>query len=253
MKKKWLLFFIVLLMPQALVKADKIDIQISYGGWTLSPFVSTLENESEDLIRREYTRLMETVIPGYVYSTFLSDVNLSSSGHFYSLGLWYNFKHSRFSAGLKAEYFDFQLPYIIDFEQSIDFLGYQLVSLKTEGEGDVSIKSMTFSLLGRWAALSGNTFKLYLKGGITLFPINGKLFISQNTVIETILGDLTYEGEFDNTLDQIRQWNSSLPSLLISPSLGIQGQLRIMDSVGLFLDVTLSQGGFLSAGLVFFL
>lgn len=240
-------------MAPVLARANRIDIQISYGGWTLSPFVSILENESEDLIRREYARLMETVIPGYVYSTFLSDVNLSSSGHFYSLALWYNFRNSRFSAGLKAEYFDFRLPFFVNFEQSIDFLGYQLVSLSTEGEGNVAFKSTAFSMLGRWAALSGSTLKLYLKGGITLLPLNGRLFISQNTLIQTILGDLTYEGDFNNTLEQIRQWNSSLPSLIISPSLGIQGELKVWKHIGLFLDLTLSQGGFLCAGLSFFL
>ena len=205
------------------------------------------------MVRESYRRFVEDFLPGLALSSFLSRIELSSSGQYFSFAFWYNFKSGQFSLGLKGNYIDLQLPYSIDADQSISFLQYELVNLRTDGEGEVNLNSLTLSLLARWKAVSQDRFGLFLYGGLLIFPYQGDLFIEQDTVVQTPLGDLEYQGAFDQTIDQIRNWNDDVPSTIISPELGVQLQYRFLKNLGLVLDVALSQGSLISAGLFFIL
>ena len=231
--------------------ADKLDFQISYGKWSMSPFTTVIENESENLVRREFTSLTEEILPGPVFSAVLSDIDFSSSGAILSLALWYNFGKSRFSLGFKGQYFDFELPYSIFSQQAISFLNYSLVEMETSGQGTVNLSGMAISLLGRWAAFSSKKSRVFIYAGMKFYPYRGDITLDQSTRIQTPLGDINYDGSFGHTINQVRELGADIPTLIVSPSLGAQFQAAILKKTGLFLDISLSQGTFFSGGLFF--
>jgi len=253
MKTKLIVGLTVFFVSFGFVLAENVEIQLSYGRWSLSPLTTIVERESENMIRETYRRFVEDFFPGLALSSFITAIDLSSSGQYFCFGFWYNLKNTQFSLGLRGNYVDFQLPYSIDADQSISFLQYELVRLKTSGEGEVNINSLTISVLGRWKALSQGRIGLFLYGGLIFFPYQGDLSINQNTMIQTPLGDLVYQGALDQTISQIRTWNEDVPLTIISPEVGMQFQVKLLKNLGLVLDVALSQGSLFSAGLFFIL
>jgi len=239
----------IFFLGASFVSSEGIELQVNYGTWSLSPFTTIVERESEHLIKREFHRLVEPIFPGYVTDIVLSDIDFASSGQYLALTLWYNFRNSRLALGVRGNYTDFSLPYDIYAKQSIRFLNFDLVSLETQGRGDINLTSITFSFLGRWKAFSSNRIGFYVYGGLLFFPYEGDLYLEQNSLLETPIGDITYEGSYDHTIKEVRKLDEDIPSMIFSPELGIQFQYRFLDELGLAVDASLSQGSFVSAGL----
>ena len=231
--------------------SKNFDVQVSYGGWTLSPFQTIVENESEDLIRKEFNKLIETVFPRGFLTPFLSNVDISSSGSFYSLALWYRFSQSPFSLGLRGDYFIFRLPYSLSAEESIAIFGLPLASLKTQGQGKIRLNSLAISVLSRWTALSTSRLDLSLLAGMILLPFEGEISLSQTTSIGTPFGDVDYSGSFDHSIEEVRNLERSVPSLIVSPCLAVELKFRFSKDAGIILNITGSQGSFYSGGLFF--
>jgi len=248
MKVKIIMLLLFTLIMVSVVQAGDLEFQLSYGRWTMSPFVSFIERETENLIKSELTRLLAPILPRDVYSTFQS-VDLSSSGEILAFSIWYNFGKSRFSLGLKGEYYDFKLPYSINSEQSVNIFDYQLIQMETKGQGEVSLNSVMFSLLSRWEIFSMSKFRFYLFGGLTLLPYNGEISLEQTTLLQTPVGDISYDGIYSETIKNIRSWDDSIPSLLISPAFGICLKYDLVKRLGIIVDIYISQGTFISAGL----
>ena len=232
----------------SLLTAEGFDLQLSYGRWTLSPYTSLVERESENLIKRELTRLVDSILPQDVFSTF-EDINLSSSGEMVSCSLWYRF--NRFSLGLKGDYFEFDMPFTLSAEQSITFLDIELANVRTEGRGEVRLSALMVSLLARWEVLALSRFSLFVQGGLSALPYDGEVYLDQHTVIGTPLGDLEYSGDLSETIDNIRSWDEDIPSVLWAPVFGISGRYLVYRGLGVFLDVGFSQGTVVAAGLSF--
>ena len=241
-----LLLFILILV--SVVQAGELEFQLSYGRWTMSPFVSFVERETENLIKSELTRLLDPIFPRDVYSTFQS-VDISSSGEILTFSIWYNFGKSRFSLGFKGEYFNFKLPYSINSEQSVNIFDYQLISMETNGQGEVRLNSVMLSLLSRWRIFSLSKFRFYLFGGLTLLPYSGEISLEQITLLQTPVGDISYDGNYSETIKNIREWDDSVPSLLISPVFGICLKYDLARRLGIIVDLNISQGTFVAVGL----
>ena len=242
---------VFLLLTASLSQGEQYEFQISYGRWSLSPFTTLLEKESENLVKEGLKQLVDPILPRYTQSLIQSNIDFSSSGQFISLNFWYNFKNNRFSLGIKGDYIDFSLPYLMVSYQNVDFLNFSLVKLKLNGNGEVNLRSETLSLLGRWAPLSGSAFKWWFYGGVTLFFYEGDVEIRQEIELETPVGDFNYEGSFDHTIKDMRRLNDDIPAFFFSPEFGTQFQFVFHKNLGLILDASLSQGSYLSAGLFF--
>ncbi len=236
-------------MVPSLLQAEQYEIQISYGRWSLSPFTTLLEKESENLVKEGLEQLVDPVLPKYIQVIIQSDIDFSSSGQFVSLNFWYNFKNTRCSLGLKGELIDFSLPYTMFYEQTVDFQDYNLAKLEVQADGEVGLRSGTLSLLGRWAPISGPAFKWWFYGGMTLFFYEGEVENRQNIKLETLIGDVNYSGAFDNSIDDLRKLSGDIPEVLFSPAVGTQVQFRFHKYLGLNLDAFLSQGSFFSGGI----
>lgn len=251
MKFRGIAIGIFLLSGAAFGQTRSFDIQLSYGGWTLSPFRAVVEKECESLIRNEFDKLVGSVIPEDFLFPFLSNVDLSSSGHFFSLALWYRFGHSRLSAGVRGDYFAFRLPYSLSVEESLKIPGFPSATIKGQGRGTVRLNGLAVSFLGRWTPLSTRRLDLSLQAGLLLLPFQGEILLDQTTALQTPLGDIRFSGGFDHTIDQVREMGLDVPSLIVSPTLGIQLRFRLTAEAGIFIDVTAAQGTFYAGGLFF--
>lgn len=251
MKLNVIFILTVFLLLSDISEAGKLELQISYGRWTLSPFTTVVERESEELIQKELRRLLSPSYPENVYSLYSPQVDLGSSGYFLSLAVWYNFANSPFSIGLKGQYFDFRVPFSAFIEQSFTILGQELIRIETRGEGDLKLSSISASVLGRWTFLLQPKFQLSVFGGLNLFPYKGTIFLDGQVLIRSPLGDVLYQQSDSPTLDDVRQWDDQIPSLLVSPELGLSFQYRFTRRVGVFIDVAISQGASVSLGMFF--
>ena len=251
MKVRGIAIGIFLLSGAAFGQAHSFDIQLSYGGWTLSPFRTIVERECEDLIRNEFSKLVGSAISEVLLSPVLSNVDLSSSGHFFSLALWYRIGRSRFSAGVRGDYFNFRVPYSLSVEESLEILGYPLATLKGEGRGTVRLNGLAVSFLGRWTPLSTRRVDLSLQTGLLLLPFQGEIFLDQTTALSTPLGDFRYSGSFDHTFVEVRELGLDVPSLIVSPTFGIEFRYRFTAEAGIFINTTTAQGAFFAGGLFF--
>lgn len=226
--------------------AQKVEFQLSYGGWSFSPFTTLVEREAENLIKDELTRVVDTVFAPDVFSTFES-IDISSSGHMAALTMWINW--GRFSLGLESDYFEFTLPFTISAEQSVNFFATELLNVRTEGGGEVRLNSVMFSFLTRWAVVSTPRYKLFLRGGLNLMPFDGEISFNQRTVIATPLGNTEYAGVYSETIKNIRGWDEDIPALLLAPSFGINFQYNPFPRLGVFAGLAIHQGMYVAAGL----
>jgi len=227
-------------------RAQKVEFHLSYGGWSFSPFTSLVERETENLVKEELTRLVDSVLPSDVFSTF-ENIDISSSGRMAALTMWVNW--GRFSLGLESDYFEFNLPFTISAEQSVEFLNTQLLNVRTRGSGEVRLHSVMFSFLTRWAVVSTSRFHLHLRGGINLMPFDGEISLDQRTVITTPLGDSEFSGVLSETVKNIRGWDEDIPSLLFAPSFGVNLQYDLLPRLGVFAGLAVHQGLYAAVGL----
>ncbi len=228
--------------------AHGFDLELSYGRWSLSPYTSLAERETENLIKRELTRVVDSFLPNNVFSS-LESIDLSSSGQMVSFTLWYRF--NRFALGLKTDYFEFLMPFSISAEQSLSFLDFALVDVRTEGRGEVRLSSLMLSLLARWEVIASSKFQLFLQGGLNALPYAGEISLTQTTTVATPLGDAVYSGDLSETIENIRSWDEDIPAFLWAPVFGAKARYALHPRVGLFLDLAFAQGTILSAGLSF--
>ncbi len=233
------------------LQAEKIEIQISYGGWSLSPFITSVEKETERIIGDELYHIVYTFLPGAALSAFQSDIDLTSSGKSLDFSIWHKIGQGNFSLGLKGQYYSFQLPYTLDSAQSISFLGFPLIELEAQAEGEINLNSLILSPLARWTALSGKNFRLSFYGGFAIFHYSGNYVLDGNVLVRSPLGDFEYQGEESQNIEELRKWSNRIPSWMLSPSLGMVMQYKLTKEFGLLFDVSLSHGFFFSAGIFF--
>jgi hypothetical protein len=247
-------FFLVFLSSTVLAAGQTrpFDVRVAFGGWTLSPFQTLIERECERLIKSEFESSVGSSVAGVILSPFLSNVDLSSSGHFFSLAMWYRLGGGRFSTGLRGDYFDFRVPYSVSAQESLAILGLPLATLDGRGTGTVRFSGLAVSLLGRWTPLSTRRADLSIQGGLMMLPFQGKVSLDQTTALKTAVGDIQVSGKLDQTFEMVRDLGLDLPSVLFSPVLGIELGYRLTEDVGLFLNAISAQGSFLSGGLFFF-
>jgi hypothetical protein len=227
------------------------EIQVSFGGWSLSPFRTLVENQCERLIKNEFDKLVASAIPDFLLSPFLSNVDISSSGRFFSVAMWYRFGESHLSAGIRGDYIDFKLPFVLSAEETLAILGFPLVALDGQGRGTVRLDGVVVSLLGRWTPLSTSRVELSFQGGLMVLPFQGEILLSQTTALRTPIGDLQLSGSFDQTIAEVRDLGLDLPSFIFSPTLGIEFRYRFAAHLGLYVNATAAQGSFYSGGLFF--
>jgi len=126
-----------------------------------------------------------------------------------------------------------------------------LAALEGQGQGTVRLSGLAVSVIGRWTALMTKRVDVSLQAGLMMLPFQGKILLDLTAALKTALGDLQFSGSFDDTFDEIRDLGLDLPSVIFSPTLGIEFRYRFLPDAGFFLNATLAQGAFFSGGLFY--
>jgi hypothetical protein len=228
------------------------DIQVSAGGWSLSPFRPLVETECERLIRNGFSGSVGSVLALISLTPLDAAVNLgTSSGYFFGGTLWYRFENRSWAVGLEADYFDFRVPYTVAAATTVDVLGIPLATVRGNGQGTTSLRGVALSFLGRWTLLSAGPVELSIRGGLMAMPFQGDFALNQTTVVTTAIGDIRLPATINQTIDDIRALGFDIPSLILAPVLGIDVRVRIAPRLALVLGAQAAQGTFFSGGLVF--
>jgi hypothetical protein len=237
----------------SMARAGALEIRVGVGGWTLSPFHSTVEARCEEVIRSEFFELLNSIFPESFLSPIRTNVGFSSSGTFFSAEFWIPLPRSRFALGLRGDLIDFRAPFTASAKETLDILGFPIADLSGSARGTVALKGLGLSLLGRWTAVASRRVDLSLRAGLSAFPFQGRVRMDLEASAATILGDLNYQGRLDRTIAVIRESNDAVPSWIVAPMLGLDGGVRITPRTGVFANLSLSQGTFFSVGFFFLL
>ena len=108
-----------------------------------------------------------------------------------------------------------------------------------------------FSDFCDYFVLQDSKFQLSIFGGLNFFPYEGTIFVDAQITVDSILGDAFYQQSDSLTLDEMRELEDAIPSLLVSPELGLSFQYRIKPKLGLVIDAAITQGAFISIGMFF--
>jgi len=247
-----ILLLFCLAVPSAWGQARKFEIEAAYSGWTLAPFHPLLERRTETAAREAFRDALGSTLLGSVLSPLSTAADFGgSSGRSFTAAVWKRIGRSRFSIGLRADVFEFRLPYAISALETVSIIGVPLVEIEGRSTGTVRIRGIGGSVLGRWTAVETGRFELALEAGVTLFPYEGTIEQDIQATLRTPLGDATLSGPFDMTIAEARRWTEAIPRAILSPTAAIAGRLWLSRNLGLTASVAASQGVFFSGGLCF--
>ena len=103
---------------------------------------------------------------------------------------------------------------------------------------------------GRWRILQKGRTGMYAALGLTLLHFSGNLHLPLTASVQTLLGTVELSKSEDSTLKELRAENHDIPTLILAPALGVSLHHRVGVKSRLFLEINLSQGTFLAAGMV---
>lgn len=225
------------------------EFEMAGGPWTMSPFRSPVERETEAMLRDEFARLVDAVFLERIIVLHLLGVDLDSSGKNLSLGAWHTLSPGTFSLGLRLGWSDYRIPFQVSSRHGIAVFGLPLGELEARGDGEVRIRSAMVSALARWNAFKRKAVGISLYGGVAFLPFRGTLDVEGTAVLRTPLGDITVHGSEKTSLEDIRKWNPRVPACIAAPVIGITGRVGVSERIGLLLDASFAHGTVLSAGL----
>ncbi|MBN1939521.1 MAG: hypothetical protein JW843_08040, partial [Candidatus Aminicenantes bacterium] len=233
----------------AAAAATTVEIRFGFGGWTLEPLRSTIETRSEEMIRDEFFKLLNSVLPSWVLTPVRTEIDSTSSGRSFHAEVWIPLGPGRFALGFRGDFFDFRIPFNASAFESIQVVGWPLAELSAQGAGTVTLKGLGISLLGRWAAVERRRFGLALRAGVAAFPFRGRIEMDQTLLAETLLGDVRLSGRLDETIAEIRTESGDMPSWMFAPVAGLEIAWRLDSRLSLFGCASVSHGTFYSAGI----
>jgi len=228
--------------------AAAVEIRLGFAGWTLEPLRSTIEKKCEDVIEKEFFKILNSVLPAWVLTPVETSIDSTSSGRSFYAEVWLPLGPSRFSLGVRGDVFDFNIPFTASARETVQFLGWILADLTAQGVGTVHLKGVGLSLLGRWKVLALRRFDLALRAGVCALPFRGSIVTDEALLAETPLGDVQLSGRLDETIAEIRAESDDVPSWLFAPAAGLDLGYRIDSRLSVFAAVSVSHGTFYSAG-----
>jgi hypothetical protein len=243
-----ILFMVAL--PQGL-RAVGWEWQFSLGPWTLEPWTSPVAREAEKMVNEEAGRLLAPLLSEFTFISFSPRIKVSSSGYFFSAGCWRRLAAGRFSLGISASYLDFSLPFTLEDERDIYFQNIPIAHIQTSGQGKIDLRTIMLAGHGRWRLLRSGRTDLYTGLGLTLLKFSGKLHLPLVARVDSLLGAIELRKTEDKTLAELRVENDDIPTWILSPSLTVSLHYRLGNKSRLFVEMNLSQGTFLAAGLAF--
>ena len=246
-----LCFFVLLLTAWPLAQqASGWEWQFSLGPWTLEPWTSPVAREAQQLVSDEAARLLAPLLSEFTIFAFDPQVELHSRGWFATAGCWRRLNHDKFALGISASTLNFSLPFTLTAEQDIFFLEIPVAHIRTSGRGQIELRTIMLTAQGRWRILQVGRTGIYTALGVTLLHFSGNLHLPLTASVQTFLGTVELRKSEDRTLAELRAENRDIPAWIVAPALALSLHYRVGAKSRLFMEINLSQGTFLAAGLV---
>jgi len=250
MDKKNIILTLVLLLAWPMAQnAVGWEWQIAFGPWTLEPWTSPAARAAENMVNDETRRLLAPLLSEFTLFSFSPRITMNSSGFFLSAGCWRRLRNDRLALGFSASYLDFSLPFTVIEQHDIYFQGTPVARIDISGEGKIDLRTIMLTAQGRWRIFQAGRASIYAALGFTVLSFSGDLFLPLTASIESILGSAELAEVENRTLAELRAENDDIPAWIVSPSLSLSLHYRLTGRSRLFIDISLSQGTFLSAGL----
>lgn len=247
-KKIFLALLLLTAWPLA-QKASAWEWQFAVGPWTLEPWTSPVTRAAENMVEDEARRLLAPLLSEFTIFSFSPQIELHSRGWSATAGCWRRLKGDRFALGLSASYLDFSLPFTLNDKHDIYFQGIPLAHIDISGQGKIDLRTFMLTAQGRWRIFQADRVSIYSALGFTMLSFSGDLFLPLTASVESILGSTELVEVENRTLAELRAENNDIPAWILSPSLSLSLHYRLSARSRLFIDISLSQGTFLSAGL----
>jgi hypothetical protein len=227
----------------------RVRVELAASAWSLQPFTTPIEDETENVIEREILRFLRPVLQYITPPPIRENLELESEGVCGSATLWVPLLSNRLEAGARVSYARLRVPFVLTVEQTYEILGYDLVKVRGAADGRVRFDTMMFGLLGRWTFLRSGRLSWSLTAGATALPFEGDVEGRYELSASSPIGSISKTGSDRITIEELRRDHEDIPSVLVAPFLSTACAIRVSGRIGLVLEAALSQGSFLSAGL----
>ncbi|MCX6553935.1 MAG: hypothetical protein NTZ12_02795 [Candidatus Aminicenantes bacterium] len=229
-------------------KAAGWEWQFSLGPWTLEPWTSPVEREAQQMVSEEAGRLLAPLLSEFTILAFEPHIELRSHGWSATAGCWRRLRGDRLALGFSASYLNFSLPFTLTDERDIYFGDFAIARISTSGQGQLDLRTFMLGAHGRWRVLQSARIAVYTGLGLTLLKFSGDLHLPLTASVQSFLGTVELHKIEDRTLAELRAENTDIPAWVLSPSLSVSMHYSLGDRSRLFIELSLSQGTFLAAG-----
>jgi hypothetical protein len=240
---------ILFLLASLPLAASAWEWQVSFGPWTLQPWTSPAERQAQRIVGSEANRLLAPLLGEFSIRAFDPDIAMRSQGHFLSVGCGRRLGGGSFAVGLAASYLDLALPFTLHDERDIYYQGFPIAHVSTRGEGRLDLHTFMLEARARWRAFHSGRFTAYAGPGLTLLRFNGGLHLPLVASVQTIFGSAELRATEKQTLAELRADNADVPAWSLAPALTSSLHCRLGAGSRIFVEISLSQGTFLSAGI----
>jgi hypothetical protein len=245
------LFILSLIAFPFRISGARWEWQLAAGAWSLKPMTSPVTTAATKLAREEADQLLAPLLSKYTFFNFQPHIQLSSSGYFFTAAAWYKFAAEKFALGISASYLDFTLPFLLTAEQDLYLSNIFIAHIDVRGNGRIDMRTVMLKVQGRWRISHGRRISIFANFGLTLIPLHGDCYLPLTAKVDSILGSMELAQTESATIAQLRAENSAIPATILSPNLAVSLHYRLNKITRLFIEVNLSPGTFLSAGLAF--
>lgn len=243
-----LVVLFILTIPLRL-QAGHFEWQLAAGTWTLKPFTSPVTTEATRLVSEEADHLIAPILSEFAFLSFQPKIKLDSYGYFFTAAAWYNLAAEKFALGASASYLNFTLPFVLTAEQDLYIFNIPIAHISLRGDGHVNLRTIILKAQGRWRISQGRRISTFASFGLALMPFNGDLFLPLTATVDSFLGSKKFTETETNTIAQLRAENSNIPALILFPTIAVSLHYRLSQSTRLFIELNLSSGTYISAGL----
>jgi hypothetical protein len=252
MGKKNIFMALLLLTAWPLAqKASAWEWQFAVGPWTLEPWTSPVTRAAESMVEDEARHLLAPLLSEFTIFSFSPQIELNSHGWSATACCWRRLKGNRFALGVSASYLDFSLPFTLNDKHDIYFQGMPLAHIDISGQGKIDLRTIMLAAQGRWRVFQAGRTSVYTGLGLTLLSFNGRMQLPLDAMVQSFMGSFELHKNEDKSLAELRAENDSIPAWILSPALTVSLHYRLGAKSRLFIEINLSQGTFLAAGMSF--
>jgi len=115
----------------------------------------------------------------------------------------------------------------------------------------MDLRTFMLEARARWRVLQSGRFAAHAGPGLTLLRFNGHLRLPLVASVQTLFGSIELRETEELTLAELRTDNADIPAWSLAPALSSSLHYRLGSGSRIFLEICLSQGTFLAAGLSF--